>query len=82
MPFTHLQVASSFSLKYGATHPQALVQRAAEQGQSIIGLTDRDGLYGAVRWALACRAAGVQPVIGVDLAVEETTPRDGHARDG
>jgi error-prone DNA polymerase len=59
-------------MKYGAAQPQALVERAAELGQSIIGLTDRDGLYGAVRWALACRAAGVHPVIGVDLAVEET----------
>ena len=69
-------------MKYGAAQPQALVQRAAELGQSIIGLTDRDGLYGAVRWALACRAAGIHPVIGVDLAVEETTvdPREGARR--
>ncbi|MCX6433843.1 MAG: PHP domain-containing protein, partial [Actinobacteria bacterium] len=39
-----------------------------------MGLTDRDGLYGAVRWALACRTAGISPVLGVDLVMEETTP--------
>jgi len=76
MTFSHLQVASAYSLKYGTAQPAAVVQRAAESGQSIVGLTDRDGLYGAVRWARACEAAGVHPVIGVDMAVEETTPRD------
>ncbi len=76
MTFSHLQVSSAFSLKYGTAQPHALVQRAAELGQSIVGLTDRDGLYGAVRWALACQEAGVHPVIGVDMAVEATTPTD------
>src|SRR3954447_4652392 len=37
-----------------------------------LALTDRDGLYGAVKFVLACRAAGVAPVLGVDLAVEPT----------
>ncbi|MDL2425366.1 hypothetical protein M2C68_22745, partial [Pseudomonas sp. BAgro211] len=31
---------------------------------------DRDGLYGAVKFALACRAAGIRPLFGVDLAVD------------
>ncbi|MBI1349747.1 MAG: DNA polymerase III subunit alpha [Actinomycetales bacterium] len=74
MSFCHLQVASGFSLQYGTAMPGALVSRAAELGQPIVGLTDRDGLYGAVRWALACREAGVRPVLGVDLAMEETRP--------
>jgi error-prone DNA polymerase len=72
--FTHLQVASGYSLQYGTATPQALADRAVELGQPIIGLTDRDGLYGAVRWALACRRAGISPVLGVDLAMEATTP--------
>jgi error-prone DNA polymerase len=36
---------------------------------AALALTDRDGLYGAVKFALACRSAGVRPVFGVDLAV-------------
>jgi error-prone DNA polymerase len=74
MSFCHLQVASAYSLQYGTATPQVLIERAAELGQPIMGLTDRDGLYGAVRWALACREAGVGMVLGVDLAVQETRP--------
>ena len=74
MTFSHLHVASGYSLQYGTATPQALADRAAELGQPIMGLTDRDGLYGAVRWALACRTAGISPVLGVDLVMEETTP--------
>ena len=74
MSFCHLQVASGYSLQHGTAMPAALVSRAAELGQPIMGLTDRDGLYGAVQWALACREAGVGAVLGVDLAMEPTSP--------
>jgi error-prone DNA polymerase len=68
-PFVHLHVASGYSMRYGANHPADLVARAAEHGMSALALTDRDGLYGAVKFALACRSAGIRPVFGVDLAV-------------
>ncbi|WP_151082688.1 DNA polymerase III subunit alpha [Nocardioides cynanchi] len=68
-PFVHLHVASGYSLQYGAAHPHVLVERAAEQEMDTLALTDRDGTYGAVKHALACRAAGIRPVLGVDLAV-------------
>ena len=70
MSFPHLHVASGYSLRYGASTPAALVGAAAAQGMDTLALTDRDGLYGAVKFALACRAAGIAPVLGVDLAVE------------
>src|SRR5215217_6237374 len=56
-------------MRYGANHPADLVTRAAGHGMSALALTDRDGLYGAVKFALACRSAGVRPIFGVDLAV-------------
>jgi error-prone DNA polymerase len=68
-PFVHLHVASGYSMRYGANHPADLVTRAAEHGMTALALTDRDGLYGAVKFALACRSAGVRPIFGVDLAV-------------
>jgi error-prone DNA polymerase len=67
--FTHLHVASGYSLRYGASHPEALVARAAEHGQSALALTDRDGVYGAVKFAKACLGAGIGPIFGADLAV-------------
>ena len=67
-PFVHLRVASGYSLQHGASHPHVLVERAAEQEMDTMALTDRDGTYGAVKFAQACRAADVRPVLGVDLA--------------
>lgn len=71
-PFVHLHVASGYSLRYGASHPSVLVERAVEQGMDTLALTDRDGTYGAVKFVRAARAAGVRPVLGVDLAVAPT----------
>src|SRR4051794_36142756 len=68
-PFVHLHVASGYSRQYGASHPHVLVERAAEHEMDTLALTDRDGTYGAVKHALACRTAGIRPVLGVDLAV-------------
>ena len=72
-PFVHLHVASGYSLRYGASHPHALVERAAEQEMDTLALTDRDGTYGAVKFAKACLAAGIRPVLGVDLAYRAPT---------
>ncbi len=67
--FTHLHTVSGFSLRYGASHPEQLAQRAAERGMDAIALTDRDTLGGSVRFAKAAGKAGVRPLFGVDLAV-------------
>ena len=67
-PFVHLHVASGYSMRHGASHPQALVDRAAEHGMDALALTDRDGAYGAVKFALACEKAAIRPIFGVDLA--------------
>ncbi|WP_448334349.1 PHP domain-containing protein, partial [Streptomyces sp. DSM 41534] len=47
MSFTHLHAASGYSLRYGASHPYALAERAAERGLDALALTDRDSLAGA-----------------------------------
>ncbi len=73
-PFVHLHVASGYSLRYGASHPHTLVERAAEHEMDTLALTDRDGVYGAVKFARACYAAGIRPVLGVELAHHPTQP--------
>ncbi|MBY8882897.1 DNA polymerase III subunit alpha [Actinacidiphila acidipaludis] len=72
--YAHLHVASGYSARYGASHPEQLVQRAAERGMDTLALTDRDTVTGTVRFAQACAAAGVRPVFGIDLAVEPLLP--------
>ncbi|MER6335037.1 DNA polymerase III subunit alpha [Streptomyces sp. NPDC001034] len=72
--FAHLHVASGYSARYGAAHPEQLVRRAAERGMAALALTDRDTVTGVVRFAQACAREGVRPVFGVDLAVEALAP--------
>ena len=83
-PFVHLRVASGYSLQHGASHPHVLVERAAEHEMDTLALTDRDGTYGAVKFAQACRMAGIRPVLGVDLAyrpvASEADRRQGRSR--
>jgi error-prone DNA polymerase len=69
-PFTHLHVASGYALRYGASTPAALVHIARTHGMEALALTDRDGLYGAVKFTRACVEAGITPILGVDLALE------------
>ncbi|WP_405994296.1 DNA polymerase III subunit alpha [Streptomyces sp. NBC_00986] len=72
--FAHLHVASGYSARYGASHPEQLAQRAAERGVTALALTDRDTVTGAVRFAQACAGMEVRPIFGVDLAVEALAP--------
>jgi len=74
--FVHLHVASAYSLRYGVASPAGLVARAARLGMSALALTDRDGLYGAVKHAVACADAGIAPILGADLALGPA-PRPG-----
>ncbi|MDR1807817.1 MAG: DNA polymerase III subunit alpha [Propionibacteriaceae bacterium] len=69
MGFTHLHVASACSAHHGTAWPDELVQAAAATGAGTAALTDRDGLYGAARHIAACLAAGLTPIVGVDLHV-------------
>ena len=69
--FPHLHVASYYSLRHGVCSPQELVQRAVELDLPALALTDRDGLYGAVRFMQACLEHGMPGILGVDLAMPE-----------
>ena len=66
----HLHVASGYSMRYGTAKPHQLVERAAAWGQPALALTDRDGLYGAVKFVRACMEHHLAPILGVDLALE------------
>ncbi|MET7599791.1 MULTISPECIES: DNA polymerase III subunit alpha [unclassified Streptomyces] len=76
--FTHLHTVSGFSVRYGASHPERLAERAAERGMDTLALTDRDTVAGVVRFAKACAKAGVRPLFGAELAVGE--PERGEKR--
>ncbi|AMM21109.1 DNA polymerase III subunit alpha [Frondihabitans sp. PAMC 28766] len=69
MSFTHLHVASSFSAHFGTASPLELAGHVASHGADAAAITDRDGLYGAIRHINACKVAGIDPIVGVELGV-------------
>jgi len=67
--YAELHCHSNFSLLDGASHPEALVDRAAELGMDALALTDHDAVYGAVRFVQAARERGIHPILGAELTL-------------
>jgi len=65
--FVHLHVHSTFSLLSGASSPQELVAAAQARGLRALALTDTNGLYAAVPFCRAARAAGIKPILGAEI---------------
>jgi len=55
----------------GASHPEELAQFAAGLGLQALALTDRDGLYGMVRFSKAAAPLGVNAICGAELTIGE-----------
>jgi len=62
--YVELHARSAFSFLEGASTPEALIAACAAYGMPSMALLDRDGLYGAPRFYLAARKAGLQAHIG------------------
>jgi error-prone DNA polymerase len=69
-PYVELHCHSNFSFLDGGSHPAELAFRASELGMPALAITDRGGVYGAVRFLQACRKVGVKALIGTTLEVE------------
>src|SRR6266540_48445 len=69
--FIHLTTHSAFSLQEGLLTPADLVQAAQDNGISALGLTDHNLLTGVVEFVMACKAAGIQPIIGLEISLND-----------
>jgi len=66
--YIELHARSAFSFLEGASNPEALVQACVAHGMPSMALLDRDGLYGAARFHLAAKKAGIQAHIGAEVS--------------
>ncbi len=67
IPYAELHCHTNFSFLDGASPADDLVERAVALGLSGLAVTDHNGLYGAVRFVSAAEAAGLHPVVGLEI---------------
>jgi error-prone DNA polymerase len=72
--YVELRCRSAFSFLDGASPPEDLVEAAARQEMETLALGDRDGIYGAPRFAAAARRAGIRPLFGADVTLSDGPP--------
>ena len=67
--FVHLRVRTAYSLLEGAIRLDELAETCRDWRMPACAIADRGNLFGALAFSEACSGAGVQPIIGCDLAV-------------
>ncbi|HYO30283.1 MAG TPA: PHP domain-containing protein, partial [Thermomicrobiales bacterium] len=70
-PYAELHLHTAFSFLDGASLPEELVAAAANLGYRSLAVTDHDGLYGAMEFARAARAADIAPITGAELTLAD-----------
>ena len=79
--FVHLRVHTAYSLSAGAIRIKELAGICKTERIPAVAITDTGNLFGALEFATSCAAAGVQPIIGCEIALERGNV-DGSARLG
>ena len=79
--YAELHCRSNFTFLEGGSHPEELIARAGEIGLEAVALADRDGLYGAVRFAKAAARTKVGAIVGVELTLDAPELRPKRRRD-
>ena len=67
--FIHLRVHSEYSLVDGVVRIRPLVKAVAAAGMPAAAVTDQCNLFAMVKFYRAAQAAGIKPIVGVDLYV-------------
>ncbi|MFV0444746.1 MAG: PHP domain-containing protein, partial [Planctomycetaceae bacterium] len=71
IPFAELRCKSNFSFLTGASHPDELVQRAADLSYRALAVTDVNSLAGVVRAHVAAKQLGLKLLIGAELIPQQ-----------
>jgi len=69
--FTHLHAHSWFSLGQGASSPDQMIAAARARGFTALACTDTNGVYGAVEFQRTAEEAGIRPILGAHLVLDD-----------
>jgi error-prone DNA polymerase len=75
--YAELHCHSNFSFLDGASHAEELVDEAHRLGLAGLAVTDHDGFYGVVRFAVAARPVGLPTVFGAELTLDRSSGSKG-----
>jgi DNA polymerase-3 subunit alpha len=67
--FVHLHVHSQYSLLEATGKTKSLAKKAAEFGMPALALTDYGNMFGAIEFYFACKDAGVNPIVGLEVFI-------------
>ena len=68
--FIHLKVHSEFSIIDGIVRIKPLMKKLQEHNMPAVALTDQSNLFAAVKFYKAAMSAGIKPIFGADLWLE------------
>ncbi|XXN13763.1 MAG: DNA polymerase III subunit alpha [Candidatus Hodgkinia cicadicola] len=68
--FVNLKVHSTYSILESALSIDKITELALKHSQLGVGLTDSN-LHGALEFCVKCKRAGVQPIIGLKLLIDD-----------
>src|SRR6266568_1050353 len=69
--FAHLHVHTEYSLLDGFSRTKKLVQQAKALGMQHLAITDHGAMYGVIEFYKACKAGGINPIIGIEAYLTE-----------
>jgi len=72
--YIELHARSAFSCLEGASLPEVLITTCANLDMPAMALLDRDGVYGAPRFHMAAKKAGIKGHIGAEVTCEFFSP--------
>jgi DNA-directed DNA polymerase III (polc) len=78
--FVHLRVHTAYSLSEGALKIKPLVKLCDKMAMPAMGIADTGNLFGALEFSTSCADAGIQPIIGCQVAVRREG--EGPSKDG
>lgn len=67
MSFIHLHTHSEYSLLDGMSRLDEIIKKAKEYNMPAVALTDHGSLYGAFKFFIKAKEAGVKPIIGCEV---------------
>ena len=73
--FVHLHVHTDYSLSEGAIKIKQLIKLCEKAAMPAVGIADTGNLFGALEFSISCSDAGIQPIVGCQIAIRREDGR-------